>query len=79
MTGEIDAPTFGELSRACSLSRRIGAGAVVGNAAPGDPEVYVRGTVKHRDHATIRLDGWHRVELNTETQAAAMSRVAFLD
>jgi hypothetical protein len=44
-----------------------------------DPEVYVKGTVKHRDHATIRLDGWHRVEMNTETQAAAMSRVAFLD
>ena len=44
-----------------------------------EPEVYVKGTVKHRDHATIRLDGWHRVVMNTETQAAAMSRVAFLD
>jgi hypothetical protein len=44
-----------------------------------DAEVYVKGTVKHRDHATIRLDGWHRVELNTETQAAAMRQVAFLD
>ncbi|MHC4219214.1 MAG: hypothetical protein ACYSU7_12255 [Planctomycetota bacterium] len=40
-----------------------------------DPDVYVKGTVKHRDHATIRLDGWHRVMMNTET----MSRVAFLD
>jgi hypothetical protein len=44
-----------------------------------DPEVYVKGTVKHRDHATIRLEGWHRVEMNTETQSAAMRRVAFLD
>ncbi len=44
-----------------------------------NPDVYVKGTVKHRDHATIRLDGWHRVEMNTETQSAAMSRVAFLD
>jgi hypothetical protein len=44
-----------------------------------NPEVYVRGTVKHADHATIRLAGWHRVEMNTETSARAMAGVAFLD
>lgn len=42
-------------------------------------EVYARGTVRHADHATIRLDGWHRVLMNTETQAQAMAHVAFLD
>jgi hypothetical protein len=41
--------------------------------------VYVRGRVSHPDHATIRLDGWHRVEMNTETQSRAMAQVAFLD
>ncbi len=41
--------------------------------------VYARGTVRHADHATIRLDGWHRVLMNTETQARAMQHVAFLD
>jgi len=41
--------------------------------------VYVRGRVRHADHATIVLHGWHRVLLNTEAQAAAMRNVAFLD
>ena len=40
---------------------------------------YARGTVKHPDHETIRLDGWHRIVMNTETRAAAMRHVAFLD
>jgi hypothetical protein len=44
-----------------------------------DPTVYVRGRVRHADHATITLDGWHQVLMNTETQAAAMKHVAFLD
>jgi hypothetical protein len=44
-----------------------------------DMEVYVRGTLRHADHKTIRLIGWHRVLMNTETQAAAMRNVAFLD
>jgi hypothetical protein len=33
----------------------------------------------HPDHATIRLDGWHRVEMNTENRSRAMASVAFLD
>jgi hypothetical protein len=42
-------------------------------------EVYARGTVRHRDHATITLQGWHRVWMNTETQTRQMANVAFLD
>jgi hypothetical protein len=44
-----------------------------------DPVVYVRGKVSHPDHATIRLDGWHRVEMNTEHRSRALAQVAFLD
>jgi hypothetical protein len=44
-----------------------------------DAEVYVRGRIRHADHKTITLDGWHRVLMNTETQAKAMRHVAFLD
>jgi hypothetical protein len=41
--------------------------------------VYVRGRVRHADHATIELPCWHRVVMNTEGQALAMRNVAFLD
>lgn len=41
--------------------------------------VYVRGRVRHPDHRTVTLHGWHRVLLNTESQARAMRNVAFLD
>jgi hypothetical protein len=41
-----------------------------------NPVVYVRGKLSHPDHATIRLDGWHRVLMNTESGS---SSVAFLD
>jgi hypothetical protein len=41
--------------------------------------VYVKGTVQHPDHKPIWLGCWHQVVMNTETQAAAMRRVAFLD
>ncbi len=44
-----------------------------------DASVYVKGTIRHADHATITLNGWHRVVMNTETKAAAMRHVAFLD
>jgi hypothetical protein len=44
-----------------------------------NPGVYVRGRVRHADHATITLHGWHRVLLNTEGQSRAMRNVAFLD
>ena len=41
-----------------------------------NPIVVVRGKIAHPDHATIRLVGWHRVLLNTESGS---SSVAFLD
>jgi hypothetical protein len=44
-----------------------------------DPVVFVRGKISHPDHATIRLDGWHRVEMNTENKSRAIAQVAFLD
>ena len=44
-----------------------------------NPLVYVRGRVRHADHKTIMLHGWHRVLMNTERQSQAMRNVAFLD
>jgi hypothetical protein len=44
-----------------------------------NPEVFATGTVRHPDHATIVLRGWHRVAMNTEQSARAMRHVAFLD
>jgi hypothetical protein len=44
-----------------------------------DPELYARGAVRHPDHATVVLDGWHRVAMNTEQQARAMRHVVFVD
>ncbi len=41
-----------------------------------NPTVYVRGKIRHPDHATIVLDTWHRVLMNTENRSTA---VAFLD
>jgi hypothetical protein len=38
--------------------------------------VFVRGTIRHPDHATIVLEDWHRVLMNTEARTEA---VAFLD
>jgi len=44
-----------------------------------NPRVYVRGRVRHPDHATVILDGWHEVFSNTEHLAHAMRNVVFLD
>ena len=44
-----------------------------------DPELYATGSVRHPDHNTIVLHGWHRVLMNTEHDARAMQHVAFLD
>jgi hypothetical protein len=44
-----------------------------------NPGVYVEGRIRHPDHATITLHGWHRVVMNTEGQSRAMRNVAFLD
>ena len=44
-----------------------------------NPGVFVRGKVRHADHKTIVLDGWHHVLMNTETESVAMRHVAFID
>ncbi|HET6180778.1 MAG TPA: hypothetical protein VFE61_27920 [Candidatus Sulfotelmatobacter sp.] len=44
-----------------------------------NPKVYVRGRVRHPDHATVILDGWHEVFSNTEHLSEAMRNVVFLD
>lgn len=44
-----------------------------------DAAVFVRGAVRHSDHATVKLDGWHRVYLNNERFAAWAEKVVFLD
>ncbi|QEL16589.1 hypothetical protein [Limnoglobus roseus] len=44
-----------------------------------NPGVYAKGRIRHADHATITLPGWHRVVMNTEGQSQAMQNVAFLD
>jgi len=44
-----------------------------------NPAVFVRGKVRHADHKTIVLDGWHQVLMNTETEAVAMRHMAFID
>jgi hypothetical protein len=44
-----------------------------------NPGVYCRGRVRHPDHATITLHGWHQVVMNTENESQAMRNVAFLD
>jgi len=44
-----------------------------------DPLLYARGRIAHADHATITLNVWHRVVMNTENNALARQHVAFLD
>jgi hypothetical protein len=44
-----------------------------------NPQMFVKGRISHPHHATITLDCWHLVQMNTEHQAPAMRHVAFLD
>ena len=44
-----------------------------------NPSVFVRGRVRHPDHKSIILDGWHQVMMNTENESLAMRHVAFID
>ena len=41
--------------------------------------VYARGEIRHPDHKTITLHGWHRVLMNTENRTRSMANMAFLD
>lgn len=43
-------------------------------------QVYVKGRIRHPEHATVSLGSvWHKVILNTEQKARGFSNVAFLD
>lgn len=44
-----------------------------------DAKVYAKGFVRHSDHKTIVLKGWHRVYMNTESQSKASKFSVFLD
>jgi len=44
-----------------------------------NPGVWVYGKIRHPDHKTVKLNGWHRVLMNTESRAASMRHLAFLD
>lgn len=44
-----------------------------------EPRVYCRGAVRHPDHATLTLRGWHRVLPNTEAQARGVTHLSFID
>jgi hypothetical protein len=44
-----------------------------------NPKVYVRGRVRHLDHQTVTLFGWHQVLSNIEDQSYAMRNIVFLD
>jgi len=44
-----------------------------------DSEVYVRGHVSHPDHATIKLEGWHRVMINRERVEENPWKIVFVD
>jgi hypothetical protein len=46
------------------------------NTMRRNPKVFARGKVRHPDHATIRLDDWHRVAMNAEIRSA---NLGFLD
>jgi hypothetical protein len=41
--------------------------------------LFVKGRISHPDHATILLNEWHEVAMNTENLAAARKNVVFLD
>jgi hypothetical protein len=44
-----------------------------------DAKVYVCGKIRHPDHKTVKLNGWHQVVPNTESRAASMRHLVFLD
>jgi hypothetical protein len=44
-----------------------------------NPQVFVRGKIRHADHKSIVLADWHQVLVNTEHQSVAMRHVAFID
>lgn len=47
--------------------------AIFGRQMTKDPETYARGPVRHPDHATVLLGGWHRVFPNRESRSINLS------
>lgn len=47
--------------------------------AKRDATVYVKGRIKHPDHKTVLLNGWHRVVANTEASASWRPEMRFID
>jgi len=43
-----------------------------------NPDIYARGHVRHADHASLHLKGWHRVYINAEL-SIQQSSVSYLD
>ena len=43
-----------------------------------NPDIYARGDVRHADHSTVHLKGWHRVYINAELSIGTSS-VSYLD
>lgn len=68
-----------ELQRRQMISRRPELRHLHWVAQRRNPSVFVRGRVRHPDHKTIILDGWHQVMMNTENESIAMRHVAFID
>ena len=52
---------------------------IVFNQRTVSATVYVRGYVRHPDHKTIILPGWHKVIMNRENESAASKISVFLD
>jgi hypothetical protein len=44
-----------------------------------NPRAFVKGRIRHPDHATVVLNGWHRALPNTESRAPARQNLVFLD
>jgi hypothetical protein len=42
-------------------------------------QVFAKGRVRHPDHKTVELPGWHEVHPNRENQTRARSHLAFID
>ncbi|MCC6510530.1 MAG: hypothetical protein IT423_15620 [Pirellulaceae bacterium] len=68
-----------ELERKRLISRKPNLRHLPWVAQRRNPSVFVRGRVRHPDHKTILLDGWHQVMMNTENESLAMRHVAFID
>jgi hypothetical protein len=61
------------------LRRNLSASVIQFRKMTRDPILHARGSVSHSDHATIHLRGWHRVLMNTESEARGARNIAFLD